>query len=104
MIKINDIFDNCVAFLFDPNDNYVGTINSNIQLDDVRIQIKREKVSGYYLKFPKDFDDGEKHYETVEISDEGLFDHYPKDFFNLNDMQLEDLLGLTQNDYSRFYR
>lgn len=48
MIVINEIKEKPVT-LFDPTDKEVGVISDNLQFNDVRLQIVRNKVKGYYI-------------------------------------------------------
>ena len=82
-VKINDIKET-TADLIDPQGVVVGEIKSQLQLDDVRIQIKEQKVSGYTIKWT-DY--------TIEISKNGHLDKWPFGFFDIMDIQLNKLLG-----------
>ena len=48
MIKVNDIKEPTFN-LYDPQDKFVGTVKSMLSMMDVRLQIKKAKVSGYYI-------------------------------------------------------
>jgi len=72
MIKINRIEPfTCEAF--DPNNNSLGFLNI-YEFLDLRLQISKEKVKGYYMKFNN---------EIIEITINGSISSYPNGFFNL---------------------
>ena len=83
-IKINEIKET-TATLIDPQGIIVGEIKSQLQLDDVRIQVKKQKVSGYTIKWG-DY--------IIEIFDTGGLDEWPFGFFDIGDIQLNELIGL----------
>lgn len=66
MIKIKTIIPPIVV-VYDPLDNELGTINE-YELLDIRVQIKKAQVFGYYLIFK-----GEK----VRIDKNGTLESYP---------------------------
>ena len=82
MIKINEIKET-TCILIDPQGVVVGEIASQLQLDDVRIQIKKQCVSEYTIKW-KD--------QLINISKDGSFDIWPVGFFDIMDTQLNELL------------
>lgn len=47
VIKINAIIEP-VCPLFNPEGCWIGDITSELQLNDVRLQIKKAKLEGYY--------------------------------------------------------
>ena len=81
-IKINEIKET-TATLIDPQGVVVGEIKSHLQLDDVRIQIKKQKVSGYTIRWEE---------WLISISDTGRLDAWPVGFFDIMDNQLNELL------------
>ena len=60
--------------LFDPQDNSLGFVNE-YELGDVRIQIAKYKLSGYYVKF-----EGRR----LRIDHFGTLEDYPNGFFDTN--------------------
>ena len=82
-IKINDIKET-TATLIDPQGVIIGKITSQLQLDDIRIQIKEQQVSGYTIKWTT---------YIIEISKDGHLDEWPFGFFDIMDIQLEKLIG-----------
>jgi hypothetical protein len=70
----------------------VGPIRSTIQLNDVKLQIRREKLSGYELVWKKS--DGEV--EVIGIDEFGILSKKPKGFFDILDDQLDELIGLDK--------
>jgi predicted ATPase len=83
-IKINRIKET-TAKLYDPEDVYVGTIKSVLQLNDVRIQIMGQKLSGYYIIWKDD---------KLEVTKDGRMEYWPKGFFDTFDYQLTALINL----------
>lgn len=67
----NDLDPACE--LYNPEDKYVGTIRNETALHDVRVQIKRNKLSGYYVLFK-----GEK----IHIDVDGNIEEYPEGFYD----------------------
>lgn len=49
-IKVNKHIEP-TCLLYDADNNYVGTINSELELLDVRCQIKENQIPGYYLMY-----------------------------------------------------
>jgi hypothetical protein len=84
MIEVKKIVET-TCDLYNPKDVYVGTITSILELNDVRIQIKKQNVGGYYIKW-KDY--------ILDIDNKGYIEMYPPGFYDLFDLQLEELLEL----------
>ena len=84
-VKINDIKET-TATLINPEGIVVGEIKSQLQLDDIRIQIKKQKLSGYTIKWI-DY--------MIEIFDTGGLSELPFGFFDIMDTQLNELIGLN---------
>lgn len=82
-VKVNKIKET-TAVLHDGDGKVVGTIRSHLQLNDVRLQIKKQKLNGYYIKWKK---------YGLLISNTGHLDEWPKGFFDTMDDQLLELLG-----------
>ena len=82
VVKINTIKET-TYILIDPQGIVVGEIASQLQLDDIRIQIKKQCISGYTINW-KD--------QLINISKDGSFDTWPVGFFDIMDTQLNELL------------
>lgn len=82
MIKINEIVEP-VSKLYDKDDKLVGEITSLLQLDDIRIQIKKEKVSGYYVIWND---------QKIRIDKFGYLEDWPRGFYDNMDKQLDELI------------
>jgi predicted ATPase len=82
MIKINEIVES-VSKLYDKDDKLVGEITSLLQLDDIRIQIKKEKVSGYYVIWNN---------LKIRIDKFGYLEDWPRGFYDNMDKQLDELI------------
>ena len=50
-IIINNNILQEVVQLYDNKDNFIGNIENELAFNDVRIQIKNKKLSGYYIVF-----------------------------------------------------
>ncbi len=81
-VKINNIKET-TATLIDPQGVVVGQIESQLQLDDIRIQIKKQKISGYTIKWTN---------YLITIFENGHLSEWPFGFFDITDLQLEELL------------
>ncbi len=80
-VKINKIEIQTVE-LFDPNGKSLGFVNS-YEFNDVRIQIKKQQLEGYYCLF-----EGVKH----EIQKNGRLNYWPEGLFDLFEKQLMQLI------------
>lgn len=83
MVKVNNIDPQTVE-LFDPEGNSMGIINQ-YEFNDIRIQIKNQKASGYYCLFNN---------EKIFFQDKGGMSNWPEGFFDLQTNQLNELLGI----------
>jgi hypothetical protein len=81
MISINKITPQTVE-LFNPQNESMGFINE-FEFNDIRIQIKKQCVEGYYCLFQ-----GIK----CEIDRNGKVKKWPDGFFDLHEKQLMELL------------
>lgn len=77
--------------LIGPNKEFLWTIRSLLELNDVRIQIKRSGLSGYRL-FYKGKDDL---IYTIEIFEDGKLADWPEGFYDTYENQLNELLDLN---------
>ena len=82
-IKINDI-KQVMCFLYSPDDEFIGTIESEYSWNDVRIQIMEQKLSGYYVMFNE---------HKIEIDSDGRCETWPDGFYDITEKQLEKLFG-----------
>lgn len=87
----NNYISEVTSFLYNPDGELLFTINSNLKLNDVRIQIKEQKLEGYYLKYKKDEGDLYK----ISINPNGQLSSWPEGFYDLFDKQLDKLLDLN---------
>ena len=63
----------------------IGDIESELSLNDVLVQIKQQKLNGYYIMFDNN---------RINISDDGKVDAQPKGFYGDKiEEQLTYLLG-----------
>lgn len=85
MIKIRNIKEEKHQ-LFHPNHNSLGFVNV-YQFDDVRIQIAKKKLEGYYIMFKN---------EQININSNGSLDKNPDGFFDLSRYQSYALLTLRR--------
>jgi predicted ATPase len=85
MIKINNNLKEESCFLYGPNNVLIGEIKNYFAFNDVRIQIREQKLSGYYIDFKN---------ERIFINQHGKLDYWPKGLFDLFDKQLDKLLNL----------
>jgi predicted ATPase len=81
-IKINKV-EEPTCSLYDPDSNHIGEINSTLELNDVRIQIKNNGVSGYYIMWKG---------SPIRIDRRGNLEAWPKGFYDIIDDQLMELL------------
>lgn len=81
-VKINHTIKEPECSLYDPEGNCLGIINTSVILNDVRLQIKRQKLEGYYILF-------ENH--RIDICSNGRMNSWPTGFFDLEINQLAQL-------------
>ncbi len=94
-VVVNKIKES-VCYLHDSNDNFIGYIDSEIQLLDVLVQISTLGVDGYYVVyFGEDIDEetGEKVKYLLPITKGGKVHKAPKGFFDKTDEYLRILTG-----------
>jgi len=84
MIKINDIQDS-PADLYDPDGNKVGTIETMLQFNDVRLQILKQRLEGYVLHW--------KGLE-LELNNDGTLQSWPNDLFDITEKQMAEMVHL----------
>lgn len=83
MIEVRKVEDTA-ATLFGPDDMFVGNIDTNLQLLDIRIQIKEAEISGYYIIWKG---------QRLDIDKTGNIDNWPVGFFDVLDTLLNKLIG-----------
>ena len=71
-ITINNVLDP-VCDLYNPEDKYIGTIRNATSMLNVRVQIKKLKLEGYYVVFKE---------EKIHIDINGNMESYPKGFYD----------------------
>lgn len=69
--------------LYDPNGKHLFKISNYLELNDVKIQIRRQALDGYYLIFND---------QKIKINNKGQLESYPIGFFNLMRNQLAELV------------
>ena len=84
MIKINEIVEP-VCYLHGPKGDPVGKITSLLQLNDVLIQIKKNRLRGYFL-FWSGFSGG-----VIRINKNGKLDEWPEGLYTQLDDQFDIL-------------
>jgi len=83
MVKINEIKEHESILCLDGEE--IGIITSFLQLNDIRLQIKRNKLSGYYIKW---------NIFKLSIDEYGHVSDWPLGFYDTFDKQIEELIGL----------
>jgi hypothetical protein len=87
MVTIREIKD-IPCELYDPSGKIVGIVENELQFHDVRFQIKKQKLEGYYFLFNRP--DGVC--ERVDINNHGRCDASPNGFFDSSMNLLMELL------------
>jgi hypothetical protein len=82
-VKINRNLKETECSLYGPDGSFIGIIDSEIILNDVRLQIKRQQLEGYYIIF-------ENNKITIHLN--GKLNHWPNGFFRTWTDQLFELL------------
>jgi hypothetical protein len=87
-IKVNKIVEP-ISTLYNSDGVEIGKITSYLELNDIRIQIKKNKVSGYYIIWE----------DMIIYTDKyGNLDEWPKGFYDLVDDQLNALVDWGKED------
>ncbi len=81
MVKINEIKETTAQLYH--KDILIGNITSFLQLNDVRIQIKEEALTDYYITWKDDI---------IYIDKFGKLNEWPEGFFTELDTQLDKLI------------
>jgi hypothetical protein len=83
MIRKNNIKDEPCE-LYNPDGGFMWTLNSELEFNDVRIQIKNQKLKGYYISFKG---------QRYEIDSDGRLPIYrPSGLFDTASNQMRALL------------
>ena len=83
VIKVNKIIPQTIP-AYNPSGEFLGELNY-FEFNDLRIQIKNEKVSGYYMIYNE---------QKIPIRSDGVVTYWPAGFFSLWDEQMDILLDL----------
>lgn len=86
MLKINNVVDNTVEVYH--NDELIGAIDTQYQLNDIRLQVKEQSLSGVYFHFMRP--DGVV--ERIDCDSSGNLSRWPKGFFDKIENQLYKLV------------
>lgn len=76
------------ADLYNPNDELLGTVFNEYELNHVRIQIARKRLSGYYFLWKKT--------QRVNIESNGKIKYWPHGFFDMKEIQLAELFTIQK--------
>lgn len=82
-VKINHNIKEPECSLYDPEGNCLGVINTSVILNDVRLQIKRQNLEGYYVLF-------ENH--RIDIHGNGRLSYWPVGFYDIWQDQMFELI------------
>ena len=83
MIKVNKIIPQTVE-AFDPDGNSLGFLNY-FEFNDLRIQIMKEKVEGYYMMFNN---------ERIDIDRDGDVHPWRIGFYDMGNIQINEMVDL----------
>ena len=90
MIEIKEESE-AVSTLISPNGEVVGKITGMLQLEQIRDDIRKERVDGYSIIF----EDKEGDLHTMQINENGYLDKWPKGFYDAYNNFLDSALGLS---------
>lgn len=82
-IKINNNIEEDHVPLYNPEGKLVGIIENELAFNDVRIQIMKNKLRGYYIVYKG---------QVCRIDIHGELDIWPNDLYRTNVDQLSKLL------------
>jgi hypothetical protein len=88
-VKINKIKDS-KAYLF-YNSTEIGLISNQLELDDVRLQIAKQKLSGYYIIFAN-----HEGLQEIAIRPDGSLSHWPSGFFDTQGKILAEIVRMKK--------
>lgn len=81
-VVIRDIKD-IPCDLYNEQGEHIGAITTELQLYDVRLQIKEKALTGYYIIFQN---------KRILINKDGSIDYWPDGFFDKLQNKLDKLL------------
>jgi hypothetical protein len=88
-VKINKIKDS-KAYLF-YNSTEIGLISNQLELNDVRLQIAKQKLSGYYIIFAN-----HEGLQEIAIRPDGSLSHWPSGFFDTQGKILAEIVRMKK--------
>lgn len=89
-VKIREIKETPVELWY--NNEKIGVIETELQLNDIRCQIKEQKLEGYYILFTQN-----DNTIQINITEYGTLDNWPSGFFGTCEKQLMFLCGWSKN-------
>jgi hypothetical protein len=75
--------------LYNSDDELIGIIESSFELQDVKIQINRSKLKGYYCMYNN---------TKIKFNELGGVINYKHGFYDTFDNQIDILLGINTNE------
>lgn len=78
--------------LYNSKNEVLGTIYNEYELNDIRIQIAKDKLEGYYVKWKN---------QVIPIEKDGKILTWPAGFYDLQEKQLAELFKLQQKIYDK---
>ena len=72
--------------LINPSGAVIGIIKSQLQLNDVRLQIARKNLKGYSINWQD---------HKISINEYGVLNNWPLGFFHIEEKQLGELLRMA---------
>ncbi len=95
MIKVNNnLKDKGRTILYNSDDQFVGIIENQYALLDIRNQIKEQKLNGYYMIYWIDNKVESDNYEIIEIDSDGMYSKHPEHFFDTSVKLLNKLYNI----------
>ena len=85
-VKINKDIKDAKAYLF-YNSDEIGLISNQLQLNDIRLQVAKQKLSGYYIIFAN-----HEGLQEIAIRPDGSLSIWPEGFFDILEKQLMELV------------
>lgn len=82
MIKIRNVKERIEVNLFDERSIYLGTLRTELQFLDVRLQIKEQKLEGYYFMWKN---------IKIPIESNGVILDWPDGFFDLRTKMIQEI-------------
>lgn len=93
-VKINKDIKDSVAYLLH-NGIEIGAISTELELNDVRLQIAKQRLNGYYIIFYNG--DG---LQEISILQDGSLSSWPYGFFDTQQKQLKELVKCKKTTLS----